>query len=181
MSRRISLSPFPSLRHHSGHYYSVPAFYNVLHHSITFSVTPSTPQSPSHPSLPTPATPFLSVISSFPSLLRFSPFHSPFLSVSRFYSSPSLPVSCLPVSIHFPSPRLYPFPVSIRFPSLSVSRLYPFLTASARPVSWTVSCLTSYQLPITGRCCLAIIPCYSVTFPYIKPYTMVVRPQFVID
>ena len=122
VSRRISLSPFPTLRYHSG---------TLSGPSITFQAFPS----PSIKFLPFQSTPFLTppIPSTLPSFTTVSGItvplcYSPFLSVSRFYSSPSLPISRLPVSIRFPSPRLY-----------------PFLTASARPVSWTVSCLTSYQ------------------------------------
>ena len=122
LSRRISLSPFPTLRHHSG---------TLSGPSIMFQA--------------------------FPSLsIKFLPFQStPF------------PYSAHPVSI---VPRLYPFPVSIRF-----SPPLPVWSAGRSAV------LPPIKLPITDRCCLVIIPCYSVTFPYIKPYTMVVRPQFVID
>ena len=126
VSRRISLSPFPTLRHHSGTPSgpsdTFQAFPSLSIKFLPFQSTPFlTPPFRQHsrPSLLFPASPFLSAI------LRFSPY-----SVS-IRSSPFLS-----------APRFYPFPVS---PSLSVSRLYPFLTASARPVSWTVSCLTSYQ------------------------------------
>ena len=131
VSRRISLSPFPSLRHHfwtllfgSSLLQRSSSFYHIPRHSVHSAIT----------------IPSLSANSSNPVSLRLflvstrTPFHSPFLSASRFYSSPSLPVSRLPVFIRFPSPRLYPFPVS---PSLSVSRLpvsirFPSLSVSLR-------------------------------------------------
>ena len=164
LSRRISLSPFPTLRHHSG---------TLSGPSITFQAFPSLSikflpfQSTPFLTPPIPSTlPYFTTVSGITVPLRYSPF----LSVSRFYSSPSLPISRLPVSIRFPSPCLYPFPVSIRF-----SPPLPVRSAVRSAV------LPPIKLPITDRCCLAIIPCYSVTFPYIKPHTMVVRPQFVIN
>ena len=161
MSRRISLSPFPSLRHH---FRTLLFGSSLLQHSSSFY---HIPRHSVHPAITIPS---LSANSSNPvSLCRFlvstrTPFHSPFLSVSHFYSSPSLPVSRLPVSTRFP------FPVSIRF-----SPPLPVRSAGRSAV------LPPIKLPITDRCCLAIMPCYSVTFLYIKPYTMIVRPQFVID
>ena len=153
VSRRISLSPFPTLRHPSG---------TLSGPSITFHQVPS---------LPVHSVPYSAHSVNTP-VLHYH-FRLPVSIVPRLYPfpvSPSLPVSHLPVSIRFPSPRLYPFPVSICF-----SPPLPVRSAGRSAV------LPPIKLPITDRCCLAIMPCYSMTFPYIKPYTMVVRPQFVID
>ena len=128
VSRRISLSPFPMLRHHSGTLSGLSitfqAFPSLSTKFLPFQSTPFlTPPFRQHsrPSLPFPASPFLSVI------LRFYLF--PVSVVPRLYPfpvSPSLSVSRLPVSIRFPSLSVSRLPVSIRFPSLSVShRLCP--------------------------------------------------------
>ena len=159
MSRRISLSPFrtPDIIP------DLPDLIIIFHFLLSPSTTLSAHSVHSvHSAITIPS---LSANSSTPVSTRFP---SP-----RLYPFPvslSLSVSRLPVSIRFPSPRLYLFPVSIRF-----SLPLPVQSAGRSAV------LPPINLPITDRCCLAIIPCYSVTFPYIKPYTMVVRPQFVID
>ena len=105
MSRRILLSPFPTLRHHSGTLsrlsITFQAFPSLSTKFLSFQSTPFlTPPFRQHsrPSLLFPASPFLSVI------LRFYPF--PVSVVPRLYPfpvSPSLSVSRLPVSIRFPS------------------------------------------------------------------------------
>ena len=148
LSRRISLSPFPTLRHHSG---------TLSGPSVTFQAYPSL----SIMFLPSQSTPFLTppTPSTLPS----------FTTVSGITVSPViLHFYPYPVSIHsspFPSaPRFYPpFSVSIRTPFLPLRS--PF---SARQSSGQAF----YQiLLLTDIWCLATLPYISVSFPYISRYT----------
>ena len=113
MSRRISLSPFPTLRHHSG---TIPgpsitfqAFYHISITLLPFQFTPFlTPPPPS-------TFPPFTTVSGITVSLR----NSPFLSVPRF--SPLFSVS---IRILFLSAILcfYLYPVSILSFSVSARR-----------------------------------------------------------
>ena len=110
LSRRISLSPFPTLRHHSG---------TVSGPSITFHQAPS---------LPAHSIPY-SVHSVNIPVLHYCFQHHRFSPLFSF----SL---CTPVLSLFL--RFYPYPLSVcHSPFLPVPRFYPFILCFCLAVSWT--------------------------------------------
>ena len=148
MSRRISLSPFPTLRHHSGTIPGPSITFQAFYHIPSCSFPSSSLHSllrPLHqhsrPSLPFPASPFPSAILRFylyPVSLRYSPF----LSELRFCP---------------------PFSVSIC--TLFLSSRSPFLPGGQLDKA-------AHQiLLLTDILCLATSPYISVSFPYISRYT----------
>ena len=151
LSRRISLSPFPTLQHHSG---TIPG------PSITFQAFPPH----SIKLLPFQFTPFLtpSPPSTFPSFTTVSGItvslrNSPFLSV--------------PVSL-----RYSPFLSVHRFcPPFSVSTCTPFLSSRSPFLPGSQLDKAVHQmLLLADILCLATSPYISISFPYISQYTLVV-------
>ena len=122
VSRRISLSPFPTLQHHSG---------TLSGLSITFQAFPS--HSIKFLSLPVHSVPYSAHSVNTPILhYRFRHHRFPPL----FSVSPCTPFLSLVL-------RFYPHPVSVRYsPFLSVPRFYPFVLRFCPEVSWT-SCLSN--------------------------------------
>ena len=117
VSRRISLSPFLMLRHHSG---------TISGPSITFQAFPSH----SITLLPFQSTPLLTpfTLSTFPPL-RYHFWHHRF----SLLFSVSLRTPFLSLVLCF-----YPYPISLRYsPFLSVPCFYPFILHFCLAVSWT--------------------------------------------